>query len=414
MSTDTRTKRERKELIRLLILLAHLLFIVARIALQLDYLETSYSFYGWLLAMATGTDVIVEVEPATEEKAATEESAFFEIVRDALSEKTEGKLISDLDESHLWSLVLTEMKQPTRGEFEELARDGKLNLPYGAIDWTEESVGAHLGSLILGFRSAVADLLWLRVDEYWHQGRMEMMLPMMHTVVTLDPHFIEAWKIGAWHLAYNAAVTVETLEAKREFVQQGIVFLQDGIKRNPRNHELYFDLGFTLYFLKLEDYENAAHYIREADRYRPPEEKWIPRMLLLSYERAGHYEDALKGWRRYLTEIDPESLPGNRALYRLRALTALREQLEDEALAILEEMFDKFPGNAFADIGITKIRAMKAEAAGDLEGAKALWGSLIEKRHLTAWDEAEANIARLNMLIGGGGAATSESSSISN
>jgi len=239
---------------------------------------------------------------------------------------------------------------------------------------------------------------------------MEMMLPMMQTVVTLDPHFIEAWKIGAWHLAYNAAVTVDTLEEKQAFVEKGILFLQDGIKRNPRNHELYFDLGFSMYFLKLEDYENAAHYIRQADRYRPPDEKWIPRMMLLAYERGGHYEDALEGWRRYLTEIDPESNPGKRALYRLRALIAVRDERYDEALPILQEMFDTFPGaNAFADIGITKINAMKAEAAGDLEGAKRLWQSLIDKAHLTVWDEAEANIARLNALIAVGGAATSES-----
>jgi tetratricopeptide (TPR) repeat protein len=402
MSTETRTTKRRAEPARLLILLAALLFIVARIELQLDYLEISYSFYGWLLARATETDVIKPVMIAPGEQEATEESAFFEKVRTSLSDKTGGQLVSEVEEDHLWSLVLAEMKQPTRLEFERLARDGKLNLPYGAIDWSEESVGAHLGSLILGFRSAVADLLWLRVDEYWHQGRMEMMLPMMVTVVNLDPHFIEAWKIGAWHLAYNAWVTVETMEEKQAFVEKGILFLQDGIKRNPRNHELYFDLGFSMYFVKLEDYKNAAHYIKEADRYRPPEEKWIPRMLLLSYERNGDYEEALEGWRRYLTEIDPESHPGKRALYRLRALIALRDEREDEALAILQEMSDTFPGaNAFADIGITKINAMRAEAAGDLQGAIRLWQSLIDKAHLTAWDEAEANIARLNVLISG-------------
>ena len=410
MSNETRTTKQRAESARLFILLAVLLFIVARIAVRLDYLETSYSFYGWLLARATETDVIKPVLLTPGEQEATEENVFFEKVLTSLSERTGGQLVSEVEETHLWSLVLAEMKQPTRLEFERLASDGKLNLPYGAIDWSEESVGAHLGSLILGFRSAVADLLWLKVDEYWHQGRMEMMLPMMQTVVTLDPHFIEAWKIGAWHLAYNAAVTVDTLEEKQAFVEKGILFLQDGIKRNPRNHELYFDLGFSMYFLKLEDYENAAHYIRQADRYRPPDEKWIPRMMLLAYERGGHYEDALEGWRRYLTEIDPESNPGKRALYRLRALIAVRDERYDEALPILQEMFDTFPGaNAFADIGITKINAMKAEAAGDLEGAKRLWQSLIDKAHLTVWDEAEANIARLNALIAVGGAATSES-----
>jgi tetratricopeptide (TPR) repeat protein len=316
-----------------------------------------------------------------------------------------GKTFSELSETQQWHMVLVEMKLPTRARFETLARQGKLALPMGAIEWTEETIGGHLGSLILGFRTAVADLLWLKVDGYWHQGRMEMMLPIMYSVVRLDPHFIDAWAIGAWHLAYNAPVTVNTMEDKRAFIDKAVVFLQDGIKRNPHHYQLYFELGFNIYYVKLEDYKNAAYYIEQACRYQHP--KVVDRMLLHAYEKGGEYEKALDGWRRYLADIDPASLVAPRFILQLQAEIAQRDGREDEAFRLWQELYNRFPGtNDQADIEITKIKARRAEAAGKYDEAIALWQSLIDKVYPTVYDEAQANIARLNVLKMRGGAQT--------
>ena len=396
----TRVYRRRSgDLVGFLIPLVLLLFIVARVEMRLEYLSTSYTFYGWLEARFA--DEILIPLTSEEEEEETAEHAFYKKVRASL-EETVGVFrvtVSELKPHQLWRVVLFEMKRPTRWEFEALARQGKLNLPYGAIEWTEESVGAHLGSLILGFRSAVADLLWLKVDDYWHQGRMEMMLPMMYTVVKLDPHFIDAWAVGAWHLAYNAPVTVNTMEEKREFIDKAIVFLQDGIKRNPRHWQLYFELGFAVYYVKLEDYKNAAHYLEQSARYRPPEEKKVDRMLLHAYERGGEYEKALEGWTTYLNKIDPGSKVAPRFILQLQAEIAQRDGDEDKALSLWQRIYDEFPGtNDRADIEITKIRARRAETAGDYDEAIALWQSLITKIYPTVYDEALANIARLNLL----------------
>jgi len=402
-------KRRSLDHIRFLIPLAFLLFIVAMIELRLDYLSTSYTFYGWLEARLA-EDEIIPLTSEQEIEEETEEHLFYEEVHASLEKKARlfGKTVAELQPSALWRLALAEMKQPTRTEFESLARQGKLNLPYGAIEWTEESVGAHLGSLILGFRSAVADLLWLKVDDYWHQGRMEMMLPMMYTVVKLDPHFIDAWAVGAWHLAYNAPVTVDTMEDKRAFIDKAIVFLQDGIKRNPRHWQLYFELGFAIYYVKLEDYKNAAHYLELSARYRPPEEKKVDRMLLHAYEQGGEYEKALEGWQVYLNKIDPDSRVAPRFILQLQAKIAQRQGNEDEALRLWQRLYDEFPeANDTADIEITKIKARRAEAAGNYDQAIALWQSLIDKVYPTVFDEALANIARLNLLKSSGETATS-------
>ncbi len=394
---------------RFLVPLILLLSLVALLAKRLDYLSTAYTFYGWLDARITEADVIAL--PTTEEEEETEEDLFFKKVRGGMDERLReafSMTVSDLEPAHLWKLVLAEMKSPTRWEFETLARNGKLDLPYGAIEWSEETVGAHLGSLILGFRSAVADLLWLKVDDYWHQGRMEMMLPMMYTVVRLDPHFIDAWAVGAWHLAYNAGVTVDTLEEKRAFVDKAIEFLQDGIKRNTRHFQLYFELGYTMYFVKLEDYKNAAHYLEYSRRYRPPANKWIDRMLLHAYERGGELDKALEGWKAYLEKVDPDSDVARRFILQLQAEIAQRDGREDDALERWQEILKKFPHvSEKADVEIIKINAKRAESAGDYEKALALWQSLANRVYPEVYDEALANIARLNLLMSKGKAATS-------
>ncbi len=409
MATALYRRRSRaQDRISFLIPLAFLLFIVAIIELRLEYLSTSYSFYGWLEARLAEDKIIPLTSEREEEE--TEERVFYEQARDSLERKAGlfGKTLPELEPLALWRLVLVEMKQPTRQEFETLARHGKLNLPYGAIEWTEESVGAHLGSLILGFRSAVADLLWLKVDDYWHQGRMEMMLPMMYTVVGLDPHFIDAWAVGAWHLAYNAPVTVDTMEEKRAFIDKAIVFLQDGIKRNPRHWQLYFELGFAIYYVKLEDYRSAAHYLEQSARYRPPAEKKVDRMLLHAYERGEEYEKALEGWIVYHNKIDPDSRVAPRFILQLQAKIAQREGNEEEALRLWQRQYDEFPeANDTADIEITKIKARRAEAAGNYDESISLWQSLINKVYPTVLDEALANIARLNLLRSSGENVTS-------
>src|SRR5690606_4545643 len=111
-----------------------------------------------------------------------------------------------------------------------------------------------------------ANLVWLEVDRYWHKGQMHRMLPLMKTCVTLDPEFIDAYLLGAWHMAYNATASMSDtawelrnydalheawIGDKERYYFYGVDFLKDGIRKNPRNYKLYFDLGFSIYEIKL-------------------------------------------------------------------------------------------------------------------------------------------------------------------
>jgi tetratricopeptide (TPR) repeat protein len=223
---------------------------------------------------------------------------------------------------------------PFREEFLDLVMQSKIVLADREIEWSNPDVSANVGALVLGFRKLVADMLWLEVDAFWHQGLASRMLPMMETVVALDPHFIEAYALGAWHLAYNVTVTVHSAEEKLKYIDQGIGLLESGIKSNPRNSKLYTELGFTMYFIKLKDWEKSSYYMGEAIKHE--HEPWMERLYANTLERIGEEERALAMIEDYDRRY-PDFIAQNRMLGRLRNKLKAREI---EAQGKIQEAYD--------------------------------------------------------------------------
>ncbi len=209
---------------------------------------------------------------------------------------------------------------------------------YDPLGHTE---GVGLSSLFFGLRKVAANFLWMQVDGFWHSGQMHRMVPAMRTTVALDPNFIDAYLLGAWHLAYNLTAHLadtpepqkvfnpkygRRLGAKEEWYYIAADFLKDGIRKNPRSYQLYFDLGYAVYENKLDDHPNAVLYLTEARRYK--HDRWVPRMLYLAMWRNGQYEDAIQGWIEYL-EVDPSNVSAQRFLQINRAYLA--EAKSDQA-----------------------------------------------------------------------------------
>ena len=232
----------------------------------------------------------------------------------------------DLPVDTKWRLINDPAFEVLQERFLQLVLQSKITLAEGEIEWTNPDVSANVGALVLGFRKLVADMLWLKVDEYWHLGLISRMLPMMETVVLLDPHFIEAYALGAWHLAYNVTVMVHSAEEKMKYIDQGISLLEKGIKNNPRSSKLYSELGFTIYFIKMSDWEKCAYYLGEAIRH--DHEPWMERVYAISLERMGEEDEALA----FLEDYDrrhPDFIAQNESLSRLRKKREARE-LEKE------------------------------------------------------------------------------------
>jgi tetratricopeptide (TPR) repeat protein len=260
-----------------------------------------------------------------------EETALFERVEELGASLSPD--FSELPVNAKWRVINGPEFEPLYERFLQLVKQSKVTLTEGEIEWANPDVSVNVGALVLGFRKLVADMLWLKVDEYWHLGLVQRMLPMMETVVALDPHFIEAYALGAWHLAYNVTVMFNSAEVKQKYIDQGIHLLEKGIKNNPRSSRLYAELGFTMYFNKLRDWEKAAYYLGEGAKYE--HEPWVERAYALALERMLEEEKALAVLEDYDRRFSD---------YRMhkRAMTRLQKKLQARRLEEMDKLDDAF------------------------------------------------------------------------
>ena len=141
-----------------------------------------------------------------------------------------------------------------------------------------EQVG-QLGFLaaLSGFRSLVADFLWIEAHNAWEQTEWGRMALLFNSVTTLQPRVILFWDIAAWHMAYNASnAALENpkqprlalrLKAQHEYFELGKDFLLRGIENNPDRYDLYGMLG-VIYRDKFGDNCKAAETFTKAAAFK--------------------------------------------------------------------------------------------------------------------------------------------------
>ncbi|MBU4212393.1 MAG: hypothetical protein KKD33_07405 [Verrucomicrobia bacterium] len=110
-----------------------------------------------------------------------------------------------------------------------------------------------------GFRGLIADLLWLRTIRLQQEGRIFEIAQLADWITKLEPHFTTVWAFQAWNMAYNISVLFPDAENRWRWVRNGIRLLRDeGLRYNPRNPNLYKELGW-LYQHKIGYIMDSAH-----------------------------------------------------------------------------------------------------------------------------------------------------------
>jgi tetratricopeptide (TPR) repeat protein len=140
-----------------------------------------------------------------------------------------------------------------------------------------------------GFHNVAADIVWLLTIQYigshvFTDRKLPELFRMVDTVVTLDPHFVEAYTLGALFMNYSGGN-----------VPGAIALLERGAKANPTRWEPPYDLART-YYLDLRDYQKALHWFEVTDRM-PGRPHYVPRFIARLYAATGHRETALELWR---------------------------------------------------------------------------------------------------------------------
>ena len=157
---------------------------------------------------------------------------------------------------------------------------------------------------VTGFKEVIAGALWVRADTFFHEDQYDAIIPIVRMVTWLDPHNIDVFTTGAWHLDYN--FVDEDQRSDKRYIPASIGLLREGIKNNPYVYDLYFELGWTHYNRKLQDYTNAVKYMEMACKHPgfdpntgedTPRPEFIDRMLAHEYELAGRFDDAIRVWK---------------------------------------------------------------------------------------------------------------------
>ncbi len=161
-------------------------------------------------------------------------------------------------------------------------------------------------ALLSGFRGIVADFVWLGAHGSWEEEKWYRMKEEIELAVVLQPHSIPFWDIGAWHMAWNAShgenvnpkypSDAYRIKMQREWIRAGKMFLEESIKNNPDNSDLYFQLGWLIY-QKLEDPLGAVPYFIKSTSY-PDAPPYVSRMVGHMYEKGGKLQEAYQWWKR--------------------------------------------------------------------------------------------------------------------
>jgi len=364
-----------------------LLALGAQVGGQMTHLRQSEAFYRWIVATATtqrlfeedtegfrDAELFLRVEAVAADRLAEVPGADAE---DSLLVAA----VADLDsQKPVYDLAASNELAAERQAFLDFARNEELRYTTGITYAEAQASGVNIFNLFFGFRRVAANFIWLEVDRYWHQGMMYRMIPLMRTCVALDPNFVDAYLLGAWHMAYNATARMPDtppalqrwneqhnvcMGEKEAFYYFGVDFLRDGIRNNPQNYKLYFDLGYAIYNNKLQDYENAVKYLREA--VRVPHDRWVPRMLFHAYENNNQFEEALAGWQDY-QERFPEAASGQDTAPRFiqRNTALIYEQRAEDARAAAQDVADA-----------ASRQALLEEADENEARAREIWQSLM-------------------------------------
>jgi tetratricopeptide (TPR) repeat protein len=149
-----------------------------------------------------------------------------------------------------------------------------------------------LKRLSLGYEGLLADVYWTRAVQYFgtqhHQGNADnrLLYPLLNITTQLDPHLVPAYEFGAAFLASPPPMGAGLPE-------QAIELVEYGIRNNPDDWHLYYDLGFLYYDLK--EYSKASDAFERGSRV-PNAHPFLKIMAAQTAQHGGETRTAQMLW----------------------------------------------------------------------------------------------------------------------
>lgn len=144
---------------------------------------------------------------------------------------------------------------------------------------------------LAGFREMIAGILWVRADSFFDSGNYDAILPIIRLVTILDPHQIDVFATGMWHIGYN--FTDEEQRSDRRYIPSALALGKEGSDQNNETYELFFETGWLWYHKIDDDYSKAVSWFEKA-RDRSDMLPARKNLLGMAYQRNGQVEEGLK------------------------------------------------------------------------------------------------------------------------
>jgi tetratricopeptide (TPR) repeat protein len=187
--------------------------------------------------------------------------------------------------------------------------------------------------LSLGYDGLFADIYWTRAVQYFggkHVTRTatdyKLLSPLLEITTALDPKLIVAYEFGANFLGPNPPEGAGQPD-------KAIALLEGGIRNNPNDWKLYYDLGFFYYF-DLKDYARAAEAFERGAKV-PKAHPFLRAMAAQMAQHAGEIQTARMLWQATYANTQDDLIRQNAAEH-LRALQV------DENVTELERMVAQY------------------------------------------------------------------------
>jgi hypothetical protein len=189
-----------------------------------------------------------------------------------------------------------------------------------------------LKRISLGYGGLLADVYWTRAVQYFggkhHNGARNytLLAPLLEITTRLDPQLLVAYEYGANFLAPKPPNGAG-------MPRRAIELAEYGIRNNPNEWKLYYQLGF-IHYMELRDYAAAADAFARGSRV-PNAHPWLKLMAAQMAEHAGDLQTARMMWTTMYQSTHDQSIKANAAAH-LRALQV------DEDISVLETLVARY------------------------------------------------------------------------
>lgn len=267
-----------------------------------------------------------------------------------------GKVLALMGVVFVASAAISEVVKPGQFEYQRAAMAQPEGEKYEETEALKTMQGTSFQALmptLLGVREVLASLMWVQADDYFHRGEYRPIISMVKQITAIDPHQLDVYATGAWHMAYNFM--------DKRLIENGVEFLADGCKNNPAVYDLFFERGY-MHYDKTKDYPAAVASYEEAAQKKTTTGKRVPpsyvrHQLAHAMEKMGDIDRCVAQWERNLTigkdlEGDKSTPVGGgaagpntaaayhnlyitkRRMYERQASTAERERNQAEAVKL--------------------------------------------------------------------------------